>query len=134
MIDKVLYRCSRCGHTYLDAGDGAITPKGEQVDGVVPVCAECFVSNVTRESAHMVQVWPPRWIPVEERLPERRMSPKGTMESDFVLLLEWIHLASPPTITVAFLCDGVWFEKGGKERAVFGMVTHWAEVPTQLKR
>ena len=70
MIDKVLYRCSRCGHTYLDAGDGAITPKGEQVDGVVPVCAECFVSNVTRESAHMVQVWPPRWIPVEERLPE----------------------------------------------------------------
>ena len=74
------------------------------------------------------------FIPVEERLPECRMSPKGTMESDFVLLLEWIHLASPPTITGAFLCDGVWFEKSGKERAVFGMVTHWAEVPTQLKR
>ena len=58
MIDKVLYRCSRCGHTYLDAGDGAITPKGKRVDGVVPVCAECFISNVTREPALMVQVWP----------------------------------------------------------------------------
>jgi len=68
MIDKVLYRCPRCGHTYLDAGDGAITPKGKRVDGVVPVCAECFISNVTREPARMVQVWPAPsgWISVSD--------------------------------------------------------------------
>ena len=52
MSDKV-YQCPRCGHVCLGEGDA-------------PVCTECFLSNVTREPALMVQVCPaPGWISVE---------------------------------------------------------------------
>ena len=54
-MSEVLYQCPRCGHVCLDKGDA-------------PVCTECFLSNVTREPALMVQVWPAPsgWISVSD--------------------------------------------------------------------
>ena len=104
-MSEVLYQCPRCGHVCLDKGDA-------------PVCTECFLSNVTREPALMVQVWPAPWISVEERLPAK---------GEYVLawaMHSWWTLALEP-----YYPDGscAWHDS---EWMDFKYVTHWQPGPS----